>query len=79
MIEEIRAYAIEKVPPVEWGRRLMELFPKCYKYVEDQKRNWDKYQNGLKYFENTWRDYLMLRQIADPGQNEAVFPGPIFY
>ena len=47
------AYAIEGVPPVEWGRKMVkEILPRAYKYLEEKQRDWKNYQKDLKYFEN---------------------------
>jgi len=69
------AYAIEGVPPVQWGRKLVkEILPKAYTYLEKHGKNWDKYQKDLKFFEDAWKDYLRGRQIFEEDANEPVFP-----
>lgn len=70
------AYAIEGVPVVVWGRRLVEdILPRAYKYLQEKKRDWDEYQQDLRYFEKAWRDYLALRNLlyATP-TTKPVFP-----
>ena len=70
------AFAIEGVPVVTWGCRLLtEILPRAYKYLETQKRDWEDYQEDLRYFETVWRDYLALRNLlyAKP-DTEPVFP-----
>eukprot|EP01119_Soliformovum_irregulare_P009128 TRINITY_DN22272_c0_g1_i1.p2 TRINITY_DN22272_c0_g1~~TRINITY_DN22272_c0_g1_i1.p2 ORF type:complete len:296 (+),score=71.25 TRINITY_DN22272_c0_g1_i1:994-1881(+) len=70
------AYAIENVPVVEWGRKLLEILPRAYKYLEDQKRFWTEYQKDLRYFEEVWTKYLESRDILKKGHNVPKFPEP---
>jgi len=61
------AFAIERVPLVTWGKKLLdEILPKAYEYLRESKRDWENYQKDLKYFENKWNDYLKLREIRNP-------------
>jgi len=58
------SFALEGVPVVVWGRRLVEdILPRAYKYLEQQKRDWEEYQEDLCYFEKVWRDFLALRNL----------------
>lgn len=68
------AYAIEKIPPIQWGRLLLDqILPRAYRYLEQQGRDWAEYQADLKYFEDHWRAYMLLRKI-DNGEAEPTFP-----
>eukprot|EP00026_Physarum_polycephalum_P012733 Phypoly_transcript_13061.p1 GENE.Phypoly_transcript_13061~~Phypoly_transcript_13061.p1 ORF type:complete len:355 (+),score=56.58 Phypoly_transcript_13061:141-1067(+) len=69
------AYAILGVPVVEWGRKMVkEILPRAYKYIEEQKRDWDEYQDHLDYFKNHWVAYLKKRDIDEEGKTKPVFP-----
>jgi len=69
------SYAIEGVPVVEWGRRLIKILnQKVYPYLEQTKRDWLEYQSDLHYFENVWKKYLKERNILEEGQNDPKFP-----
>jgi ADP-ribosylarginine hydrolase len=71
------AYAIQKVPVVEWGRRMVnDVLPKCVEYLKKTERNFAEYSAGthLTYFVDAWKTYLAERQIANDGQNTPVFP-----
>lgn len=47
------AYAIEEVPKVEWGRKMVnEILPRAYLYIKNNGRDWQDYQKDLLYFEN---------------------------
>jgi len=68
------AYAIEKIPIVEWGRKFLQIIPQAYKYLEQKKRDWEDYQDTLKYTEDKFREYLTLRGIIEEGANDPRFP-----
>lgn len=61
------AFAIEDVPVIEWGRRLLEELPEATNYVKKMKRDWENYQTiDYDYFEKAWLKYLNLRGLLDP-------------
>jgi len=69
------AYAIENIPPIQWGRKMVkDVLPKAYKYLEVSGKHWSDYQRDLKFFENSWTDYLKLRQILDDQSTQPTFP-----
>jgi len=68
------AYAIEGIPPVKWARLLLDqALPRAYSYLEEQKRDWQKYQADLKFFETHWKEYMKLRRVSE-NETEATFP-----
>eukprot|EP00026_Physarum_polycephalum_P008872 Phypoly_transcript_08975.p1 GENE.Phypoly_transcript_08975~~Phypoly_transcript_08975.p1 ORF type:complete len:381 (+),score=48.29 Phypoly_transcript_08975:242-1384(+) len=70
------AFAVERVPIVEWGRKLInEILPKAYEYLQNDGRDWDKYHDSLKYFEIKWRNYLETRKILE-SETTPTFPIP---
>lgn len=69
------AYALEGLPVVAWGRKMVnDVLHRCYSYMRESGRDWEKYQKDLKYFENHWREYLKLRDILDDSKTEPKFP-----
>jgi len=69
------AYAIEGVPVVEWGRRMIKELPLAKKYVQKIGRNWDDYVKvDVDYFEKQWLSYLNTRDILDSSSKGAQFP-----
>jgi ADP-ribosylarginine hydrolase len=62
------AYAAQKVPLVEWGRKfLAEDFPATLQYLESNGRDWKTYnedKSRLGYFRESWEKYLALRQMS---------------
>uniref|UniRef100_A0A8C3TFQ4 ADP-ribosylhydrolase ARH1 n=1 Tax=Catharus ustulatus TaxID=91951 RepID=A0A8C3TFQ4_CATUS len=67
------AYAVNSVPPVAWGKGLMEVLPKAKAYVQKSglfvKENMEQWY----YFEEQWKKYLAERGISD-GVSSPRFP-----
>ncbi|NWI39173.1 ADPRH hydrolase, partial [Picathartes gymnocephalus] len=67
------AYAVNSVPPVAWGKRLMEVLPQAKAYVQESgffvKENMEQWY----YFEEQWKKYLKERGISD-GVSSPTFP-----
>ncbi|GAM18252.1 hypothetical protein SAMD00019534_014270 [Acytostelium subglobosum LB1] len=62
------SYAIQQVPPRQWGTKLMnEALPLAKQYIEETRkepnRTWENYEKGWNYFVNAWTSYLELRKI----------------
>ncbi|XP_021397300.2 ADP-ribosylarginine hydrolase isoform X1 [Lonchura striata] len=67
------AYAVNSVPPVAWGKGLMEVLPQAKAYVQESgffvKENMEQWY----YFEEQWKKYLAERGISD-GVSSPKFP-----
>ncbi|NWX65635.1 ADPRH hydrolase, partial [Promerops cafer] len=67
------AYAVNSVPPVAWGKGLMEVLPQAKAYVQKSgffvKENMEQWY----YFEEQWKKYLAERGISD-GVSSPKFP-----
>ncbi|NXR25735.1 ADPRH hydrolase, partial [Cinclus mexicanus] len=67
------AYAVNGVPPVAWGKGLMEVLPQAKAYVQESgffvKENMEQWY----YFEEQWKKYLAERGISD-GVSLPKFP-----
>ncbi|XP_039569085.1 ADP-ribosylarginine hydrolase isoform X2 [Passer montanus] len=67
------AYAVNSVPPVAWGKGLMEVLPRAKAYVQESgffvKENMEQWY----YFEEKWKKYLEERGISD-GVSSPKFP-----
>ncbi|NXT98023.1 ADPRH hydrolase, partial [Buphagus erythrorhynchus] len=67
------AYAVNSVPPVAWGKGLMEVLPRAKAYVQESgffvKENMEQWY----YFEEQWKKYLAERGISD-GVSLPKFP-----
>lgn len=79
------AYAIESVPVVEWGRRMLGEMPAVKDYLKKVGRDWESYKKSdLDYFENQvgfrlvaepqWMQYLVERDILDPSSKQPKYP-----
>jgi ADP-ribosylarginine hydrolase len=69
------AYAIENIPVVSWGRKMVkEDLPKAYKYLETTKRDIEHYQKSLHNLEQAFKDHLQLRDIWEDDKTKATFP-----
>lgn len=67
------ALAVNGVPPLVWGKRLLDVLPRAKAYVhgtgsfvEENMRHWS-------YFEEQWKAYLKERGILD-GVSPPTFP-----
>ncbi|XP_005491054.2 ADP-ribosylarginine hydrolase [Zonotrichia albicollis] len=67
------AYAVNGVPPVAWGKGLVEVLPQAKAYVQESgfyvKENMEQWY----YFEEKWKKYLEERGISD-GVSLPKFP-----
>ncbi|NXC05350.1 ADPRH hydrolase, partial [Orthonyx spaldingii] len=67
------AYAVNSVPPLAWGKGLMEVLPRAKAYVQKSgffvKENMEQWY----YFEEQWKKYLAERGISD-GVSSPTFP-----
>jgi len=71
------SYAIQGIPVVEWGRKMIkEVIPKCITYLQDSKRDFEKYsdKDHLTYFTKMWNQYLENRKISKENENIPIFP-----
>ncbi|XP_041433172.1 protein ADP-ribosylarginine hydrolase isoform X2 [Xenopus laevis] len=67
------SYAINRKPPHEWGKALLDVLPKAKAYVEKSGRDVQDNLNSWSYFESSWKSYLSLRGILD-GMSQPKFP-----
>lgn len=57
----------------KWGFLLIEeILPKCFEYLIE-KPDFEKYEEGFDYFQNSWKKYLKTRGLTD-GKSKPVFP-----
>eukprot|EP00033_Pygsuia_biforma_P002004 GCRY01002229.1.p1 GENE.GCRY01002229.1~~GCRY01002229.1.p1 ORF type:complete len:439 (+),score=85.57 GCRY01002229.1:80-1396(+) len=68
-------FAINSIPPADWGCRFLALRPQITAYVEKVGRDVDKYNEDCSYFYGHFERYLKSRGITSPGQR-PVFPRP---
>ncbi|KAG8432634.1 hypothetical protein GDO86_017035 [Hymenochirus boettgeri] len=69
----LTSYAINQMPPPEWGRALLDVLPKAKTYVEMSGRDLEKNRNAWSFFETRWKSYLIHRGILD-GKSLPQFP-----
>nr|XP_033801574.1 ADP-ribosylarginine hydrolase [Geotrypetes seraphini] len=67
------SYAINRKPPHEWGKGLLDVLPSAKNYIQESKRDVGENLEAWSYFETRWRDYLVKRGISD-GKSQASFP-----
>ncbi|XP_075463242.1 ADP-ribosylarginine hydrolase isoform X2 [Ascaphus truei] len=67
------SYAINRKPPHEWGKALLDVLPKARAYVVESGRNVKENLDSWSFFETRWTSYLTLRDILD-GKSQAKFP-----
>ncbi|NXX25468.1 ADPRH hydrolase, partial [Nicator chloris] len=67
------AYAVNSVPPVAWGKGLMEVLPKAKAYVQESNFFVKENMEQWYYFEEQWKKYLAERGISD-GVSSPKFP-----
>lgn len=68
------AYAIQGVPVVSWGRRLVAVLPKVLEYVRSVGRDVKENVEQWPYFTDKWTAYLKERGIDGEDATEARFP-----
>ncbi|XP_015495267.1 ADP-ribosylarginine hydrolase isoform X1 [Parus major] len=67
------AYAVNSVPPVAWGKRLIEVLPQAKAYVQESEFYVKENMEQWYYFEEQWKKYLAERGISD-GVSSPKFP-----
>ncbi|KAM4626144.1 ADP-ribosylarginine hydrolase isoform 2-T3 [Discoglossus pictus] len=67
------SYAINRKPPHEWGKGLLDILPKAKEFVVDAGRDVEQNMEAWSYFETKWRSYLTERGILD-GESQPKFP-----
>ncbi|XP_063789147.1 ADP-ribosylarginine hydrolase isoform X2 [Pseudophryne corroboree] len=67
------SYAINRKPPNEWGKELLDILPKAQAYVVEAGRDVAENLKTWSYFETQWRCYLTERDILD-GTSQPKFP-----
>ncbi|XP_063285972.1 ADP-ribosylhydrolase ARH1-like isoform X2 [Pelobates fuscus] len=67
------SYAINRKPPHEWGRGLLDLLPKAKAFVVESGHDVEANLESWPYFENQWKAYLKKRGILD-GKSPPTFP-----
>ncbi|XP_062470645.1 ADP-ribosylarginine hydrolase isoform X4 [Pezoporus occidentalis] len=67
------ALAVNGVPPLAWGKQLLEVLPKAKAYVRDTGFFVEENMGQWHYFEEQWEKYLAERGIAD-GISPPTFP-----
>ncbi|XP_069471934.1 ADP-ribosylhydrolase ARH1-like isoform X2 [Ambystoma mexicanum] len=67
------SYAVNRKPPHEWGKGLMDVLPVAKKYIEQSKHFVKENLKSWSYFEEKWTEYLKQRDLLD-GTRPAVFP-----
>ncbi|NWZ33208.1 ADPRH hydrolase, partial [Brachypodius atriceps] len=67
------AYAVNSVPPVAWGKGLLEVLPRAKAYVQESNFFVEENMEKWSYFEEQWKKYLAERGISD-GISPPKFP-----
>ncbi|XP_053165396.1 ADP-ribosylarginine hydrolase isoform X2 [Hemicordylus capensis] len=67
------SYAVNRKPPHEWGKGLMEVLPMAKAYIEKAGSFVEENLEAWNYFENQWNKYLETRGISD-GVSPPSFP-----
>ncbi|XP_009873419.1 PREDICTED: ADP-ribosylarginine hydrolase, partial [Apaloderma vittatum] len=67
------ALAVNGVPPLAWGKRLLEVLPQAKAYVQDTGVFVEENMKEWHYFEEQWKKYLKQRGILD-GVSPPTFP-----
>ena len=66
--------AIQGVPVVAWGRRLVGHLDQVLEYVRSVRRDVKENEENWAYFSEKWHKYLQDRSIDGEDATEAVFP-----
>uniref|UniRef100_A0A8C5MA28 ADP-ribosylhydrolase ARH1 n=1 Tax=Leptobrachium leishanense TaxID=445787 RepID=A0A8C5MA28_9ANUR len=67
------SYAINRKPPNEWGRGLLDTLPKAKDFVIKSDHDVEANLEAWSYFESQWKSYLTKRGILD-GESQPTFP-----
>ncbi|XP_071612494.1 ADP-ribosylarginine hydrolase [Heliangelus exortis] len=67
------ALAVNGVPPLAWGKELLEVLPRAKAYVRDAGFFVEENMEQWHYFEEQWEKYLAERGISD-GVSPPIFP-----
>ncbi|XP_054044089.1 ADP-ribosylarginine hydrolase isoform X2 [Rissa tridactyla] len=67
------SFAVNGVPPLAWGKGLMEVLPRAKAYVRDSGFFVEENMAQWHYFEEQWEKYLAERGISD-GVSLPTFP-----
>ncbi|XP_053912595.1 ADP-ribosylarginine hydrolase isoform X1 [Cuculus canorus] len=67
------AFAVNRVPPPAWGKKLLELLPRAKVYVKESGFFVEENMGQWHYFEEKWEKYLAERGISD-GVSLPTFP-----
>ncbi|KAM8933711.1 ADP-ribosylarginine hydrolase [Pelodytes ibericus] len=67
------SYAINRKPPHEWGRGLLDILPKAKAFVVESGHDVEANLEKWSYFETQWKSYLEQRGILD-GKSQPIFP-----
>ncbi|KAM9305626.1 ADP-ribosylhydrolase ARH1-like [Gastrophryne carolinensis] len=69
----LTSYAVNRKPPHEWGKGLMDVLPLARDYVIGAERDVAPNLDNWNYFGDKWRSYLQERGILD-GTSQTKFP-----
>eukprot|EP00455_Lapot_gusevi_P045304 TRINITY_DN5774_c0_g1_i2.p1 TRINITY_DN5774_c0_g1~~TRINITY_DN5774_c0_g1_i2.p1 ORF type:complete len:262 (-),score=44.98 TRINITY_DN5774_c0_g1_i2:61-846(-) len=69
------SFALQGLPVVSWGRRLLDLMPTVQAYLRYSQRQVTVNLSNMEYFISAWRRYLEQRQILS-GEGQPHFPHP---
>ncbi|KAM5152473.1 ADP-ribosylarginine hydrolase isoform 2-T2 [Mantella aurantiaca] len=67
------SYAVNRKPPHEWGKALLDILPLAKNYITDAGFEVTPNLDTWAYFEGHWRTYLTERGISD-GTSQPTFP-----
>ncbi|XP_053326704.1 ADP-ribosylarginine hydrolase isoform X2 [Spea bombifrons] len=67
------SYAINRKPPHEWGKGLLDVLPKAKAYIVESGHDVEENLTNWAYFETQWNYYLKERGIMD-GKSQPRFP-----
>ncbi|KAH3746009.1 ADP-ribosylarginine hydrolase [Pelomyxa schiedti] len=69
------AYAIQKVPVIDWGWKLLEeVIPVAKEHIVNSRRSVERNLALFGYFQKKWSDYLELRCITKANKTGPTFP-----
>uniref|UniRef100_A0A8D0L5V3 ADP-ribosylhydrolase ARH1 n=1 Tax=Sphenodon punctatus TaxID=8508 RepID=A0A8D0L5V3_SPHPU len=70
------SYAVNRKPPHQWGKGLMEVLPQAKAYIEKSGYFVKENLKHWSYFKEQWKKYLKIRSISD-GVSLPTFP-PVY-